>query len=69
MPRQNALLEARVRRLEAEKLDRVRRELIVEIQREREQARERAAQQRRELRIEVVRPDEDAGSEVKRAEP
>jgi hypothetical protein len=57
VPRHNALLAARLRRLEAEKLDRVRRELIVEIEQEREKAQQRAAQQRRELRIEVVRPD------------
>jgi hypothetical protein len=57
VPRHNALLAARLRRLEAKKLDRVRRELIVEIEQEREKAQQRAAQQRRELRIEVVRPD------------
>jgi hypothetical protein len=56
VPRQNALLEARLRELRAEQVDRVRRELIIEIQQEREQAQQRAAQQRRELRIEVEPP-------------
>jgi len=56
--RQNALLEARLRTLHAEKLDRVRRELIIEIEAEREKAHERSVQQRKELRIEVEPPTE-----------
>ena len=58
VPRQNALLEARLRALRAEQVDRVRRELILEIAAEREQAQQRALQQRKELRIEVEPPEE-----------
>jgi hypothetical protein len=58
VPRQNALLAARLRTLRAEQVDRVRRELILEIEAEREQAQQRALQQRKELRIEVEPPDE-----------
>jgi hypothetical protein len=56
VPRQNALLEARLRALRAEQVDRVRRELILEIAAEREKAQQRALQQRKELRIEVEPP-------------
>jgi hypothetical protein len=69
VPRQNALLEARLRELRAEKVDRVRRELVLEIQAEREQAQQRAAQQRRELRIEVQPPGEGERGEAKGAGP
>lgn len=69
IPRQNELLEARLRELSAEKLDRVRRELVLEIQAEREKAQQRAVQQRRELRIEVEPPDEGEASDVKSAAP
>jgi hypothetical protein len=58
LPRQNALLAARLEALDAERAERVRRELIIEIQREREAAGRRATQQRKELRIEVLPPDE-----------
>jgi hypothetical protein len=58
VPRQNALLEARLRELRAEQVDRVRRELVLEIQGEREKAHRRAVEQRKELRIEVEPPDE-----------
>jgi hypothetical protein len=67
VPRQNALLEARLRELSAEKLDRVRRELILEIQAEREKAQQRAVQQRRELRIEVEPPGEAERGKAKGA--
>jgi hypothetical protein len=52
------LAEVKDKRREAEReqAERVRRELIVEIEREREQARIRAAEQRKELRIEVEDP-------------
>jgi hypothetical protein len=69
VPRHNALLEARLRELHAEKLDRVRRELILEIEQERDEARQRAAQQRRELRIDVVPPDEGEASDGTSAAP
>jgi hypothetical protein len=58
VPRQNALLDARLRNLRAEEVDRVRRELIVEIQAEREKAHQRAMWQRKELRIDVEHPDD-----------
>jgi hypothetical protein len=57
LPRHNALLAARLEALDAEKAERVRRELILEIEREREAARERAVEQRKELRLEVLPPD------------
>jgi hypothetical protein len=69
VPRHNAPLEARLRELHAEKLDRVRRELILEIEQERDEARQRAAQQRRELRIDVVPPDEGEASDGTSAAP
>jgi signal recognition particle subunit SEC65 len=58
VPRQNALLDARLRNLRAEEVDRVRRELIVEIQAEREKANQRVMWQRKELRIDVEHPDD-----------
>jgi hypothetical protein len=58
LPRKNALLAARLEALDAERAERVRRELIIEIQTEREAARRRATRQRKELRIEVLPPGE-----------
>jgi hypothetical protein len=55
---EECLDEMRDQRLRAERkqAERVRRELLVEIEREREQARVRAAEQRKELRLEVLDP-------------
>jgi hypothetical protein len=58
LPRMNALLAARLEALDAERAERVRRELIIEIQKEREAAGRRATQQRKELQIEVLPPNE-----------
>jgi hypothetical protein len=49
-------LRDRRRKTERELAERVRKELIVEIEQEREQARIRAAEQRKELRIELESP-------------
>jgi hypothetical protein len=68
----NVLLERRLAKLkqvavaiEQQKADQTRRELALEIERERRQAHERAAVQRRELRLDVERPAGDVAAPAK----
>jgi hypothetical protein len=57
LPRQNALLERRLDALRQVRAERMRKELVIEMERERAAALERAERQRKELEIEAWRPD------------